>query len=111
MCQFVAPPRSAGAFHPVVRMRGGHRSGPVKLTRHDLEWDGKDFKVAVAEVVRKPPRPRLDWATLHTRTFGTDVLRCPCGGRRTVRSLHLTRKAAEERLAALGVHLPSRLLP
>jgi len=30
----------------------------------------------------KPTRPRLDWALLHQRTFGTDVLRCPCGGRR-----------------------------
>ncbi len=26
----------------------------------------------------KPTRPRLDWATLGRRTFGTDVLRCPC---------------------------------
>jgi hypothetical protein len=59
----------------------------------------------------KPKRPRLDWAQLHQRTFGTDVLQCPCGGRRTIRSLHSTRKQAEARLAALGVALPSRLLP
>lgn len=58
-----------------------------------------------------PPRPRLDWAALHQRTFGNDVLQCPCGGRRTVRRVHLTRKAAEARLAELGVALPSRLLP
>jgi hypothetical protein len=58
-----------------------------------------------------PPPPRLDWATLHQRTFGTDVLQCPCGGRRTVRRVHLTRKAAEARLVELGVTLPSRLLP
>ncbi|MCC6338199.1 MAG: hypothetical protein IT380_29925 [Myxococcales bacterium] len=57
------------------------------------------------------PPPRLDWATLHQRTFGTDVLQCPCGGRRTVRRVHLTRKAAEARLVELGVVLPSRLLP
>jgi hypothetical protein len=55
--------------------------------------------------------PRLDWATLHQRTFGTDVLQCPCGGRRTVRRLHATRAAAEARLRELGVPLPSRLLP
>jgi hypothetical protein len=42
---------------------------------------------------------------------GTDVLRCPCGGRRTIRALHSTRKAAEERLTALGITLPSRALP
>ena len=54
---------------------------------------------------------RLDWATLHQRTFGTDVLRCPCGGRRTIRALHSTRKAAEERLTALAIALPSRALP
>ena len=59
----------------------------------------------------KPKRPRLDWATLHRRTFGTDVLRCPCGGRRTVRRLHLGRKQAEARLAELGHPLPSRRLP
>ena len=41
----------------------------------------------------KPKRPRLDWAQLHQRTFGTDVLRCPCG------------------LIELGVALPSRVLP
>jgi hypothetical protein len=33
-----------------------------------------------------------------------------CGGRRTVRRVHLTRKAAEARLVELGVTLPSRLL-
>jgi hypothetical protein len=42
---------------------------------------------AVAPPKKKTKR-RLDWATLHQRTFGTDVLRCPCGGRRTIRALH-----------------------
>ena len=50
-------------------------------------------------------------ATLHQRTFGTDVLRCPCGGRRTIRALHSTRSAAEERLTSLGIPVPSRILP
>ena len=57
------------------------------------------------------PRPRIDWATLHRRTFGTDVLRCPCGGRRSVTALHSTRKAAEERLTELGLPPRSLLLP
>ena len=60
---------------------------------------------------KKKTKRRLDWATLHQRTFGTDVLRCACGGRRTIRALHSTRKAAEERLTALGITLPSRALP
>ena len=60
----------------------------------------------------KPRRPpRLDWATLQAKTFGTDVLRCPCGGKRSIRAVHSTRKQAEERLTELGVPLPSRLLP
>ena len=59
----------------------------------------------------KPRRPRLDWATLHQHTFGNDVLRCPCGGRRTIKALFSTHKAAEERLVELGQHPPSRLLP
>jgi hypothetical protein len=54
----------------------------------------------------KKPKRRLDWATLHQRTFGTDVLKCPCGGRRRIHAVHSTRAAAEARLAELGVSLP-----
>ena len=40
------------------------------------------------------------------------VVRPPqCGGRRSIRSPYSTRKQAEVRLLALGVALPSRLLP
>lgn len=61
---------------------------------------------------KKPKKPRLDWATLHQRTFGTDVTRCPCGGRRSIRRLHSTRQTAEKRLLELGVRcFPSRVLP
>ena len=56
-------------------------------------------------------RHRIDWASLHKRTFGNEVLRCPCGGSRTVTALHATRKAAEERLLQLGLRPPSLLLP
>lgn len=58
-----------------------------------------------------PRRQRIDWATLHKRTFGTEALRCPCGGTRSVTALHATRKAAEERLSQLGLRPPSLLLP
>ena len=56
-------------------------------------------------------RPRVDWATLHQHTFGPDVLRCPCGGTRSIRALYSTPSAAEERLEALGIQLDSRVLP
>ena len=61
---------------------------------------------------KKKTKRRLDWATLHQHTFGTDVLRCPsCGGRRRIRALFATWAKAEARLATLGVTLPPRLLP
>lgn len=53
---------------------------------------------------------RLDWASLHQHTFGVDVLRCPCGGRRRIHAIHSTRKTAEERLLQLGHQLPSRII-
>jgi len=53
----------------------------------------------------------VDWAQLHQHTFGNGVLRCPCGGRRSIRALHSTLKQAEARLTELGVALPSRRLP
>ncbi len=66
----------------------------------------------VSSKKRRRPSRRLDWASLHQHTFGVDVLRCPCGGRRRIIAIHSTRKAAEERLTQLGHHLlPRRLLP
>lgn len=49
---------------------------------------------------------RLDWAQLHQRTFGTDVLLCPCGGRRSIRSLHSTRKQASGPAGGTRRHAP-----
>lgn len=65
---------------------------------------------------KKQSRPktkrRLDWATLHQHTFGTDVLLCPkCGCRRRIRALFSTWATAEARLAKLGLTLSPRLLP
>ena len=41
------PQGTAAGLRVEARVRGGHRSGVVKLTRQDLEWDGKDFQVQV----------------------------------------------------------------
>ena len=60
---------------------------------------------------KRKQRPRIDWARLHQHTFGTDVLRCPCGGIRSIRALFSTPSAAEKRLEALGIPLDSRVLP
>ena len=60
---------------------------------------------------RLPTPPRLDWQTLHRRTFGHDVLQCPCGGRRSIRALHSTANAAQRRLKQLGLKiLPSGMV-
>jgi len=44
------PQGASVRLHPQAVLRGGHRSGPVKLVRHDLDWDGKDFTVNVREI-------------------------------------------------------------
>ena len=60
---------------------------------------------------RVPRRPRIDWATLHARTFGIDVKRCACGGRLKVHSVVSTASTAEEVLKNLGLWQPRVLLP
>ena len=42
---------------------------------------------------------QLDWVQLHLHTFGTDLLRCPCGGRRRIHAVHTAPRAADQRLA------------
>ena len=96
------------SFHGVYAPNASLR--PLVTRQPDAEVTAATGPRAVVPPKKKTKR-RLDWATLHQRTFGTDVLRCPCGGRRTIRALHSTRKAAEERLPALGITLPSRALP
>jgi hypothetical protein len=54
---------------------------------------------------------RIDWATLHARTSGVDVLRCRCGGRLAVHSVVSTPGTAEEVLQRLGLWQPRVLLP
>jgi hypothetical protein len=88
-----------GCYAPNARLR------PVVTAKPPTE------AIAVQPATTSTKTPRLDWATLHARTFGTDVLRCPCGGRRTVRALYLTASQAELRLREVGWALPSRLLP
>ena len=68
-----------------------------------------DVEVAAAEA--KPASKRLDWASLQARTFGEDVWRCPCGGRRKVLAVVTSHRTAEELLQRLGLLTPRRVLP
>lgn len=56
----------------------------------------------------KPQSPRLDWATLQARTFGTDVWSCPCGGRRRVLAVVSSPNTAQAVLQRLGLLEPRR---
>jgi len=53
------PQGGADGLRAEVRVRGGHRSGPVTVTRHDLSWDGKDFKVKVTQRTLSPSEDAL----------------------------------------------------
>jgi len=53
------PQGASARLHPQAVLRGGHRSGPVKLIRHDLDWDGKDFTVNVTELELAPGQDRI----------------------------------------------------
>ena len=76
----------------------------LNLILHSLPLVGGHFCVS-------PPRGYRDKTPEELALIkGTDVLRCPCGGRRSIRSLHSTRAAAEARLLQLGFALPSRIL-
>ena len=96
----VPPPLFHGVYAPHAALR--------PLVTQPVESTSTS---AATPAPAKKPKRQLDWATLHQRTWGADVLRCPCGGRRSIRSLHSTRAQAEARLLELGVALPSRLLP
>jgi hypothetical protein len=60
----------------------------------------------VLPLIKAPaPRPReLDWRTLLRRTFATEILECPCGGRRTVVAFITNRAKAVDILGALGLN-------
>lgn len=63
-----------------------------------------------ASAVKAEKRPRLDWASLHARTWGVDVWLCPCGGKRKVTAIVTGRRVAEEILRNMGL-LPSSPRP
>lgn len=50
-----------------------------------------------------PPSIRTPWADLLRRVFADDVLRCPCGGRRSVIAVVTAPGVARTLLAALAL--------
>lgn len=68
-------------------------------------------RAAEAPATPSPSSPRLDWATLQARTFGTHVWRCPCGGRRRVLALVSSPTTAQAVLLRLGLLQPRRVFP
>jgi hypothetical protein len=99
-----SPPQATSPPHQ-SRRRHQHPRAPSSPSA-PLPW----FSVAQA-ADPLAPRFHLFPTQLHQRTFGTDVLQCPCEGRRTVRASYATHKQAEARLMQLGVPLPSRAWP
>ncbi len=101
---------------PAVAREEARRCGQDALTRHSAQAPSQ---LPLASERAKGPmrRPRLDWATLHARTWAVDVWQCPCGGRRRVTAVVTNRRTAEEVLRNLGLlprgpappHPPARL--
>ena len=61
-------------------------------------------------VKRRRPRPeRMLWAELVQRAFLTEIMRCPCGGRRRVLAMIFNPKSIERVLRHLG--LPHEPMP
>ena len=60
---------------------------------------------------KKPTRSRMDWATALERTFGIDVWRCHCGGKRSVRAIVTNRATALAMLRSMGLESEAPTTP
>jgi hypothetical protein len=70
-------------------------------------WSEPPVGVAGELVMAPAPRTRtLDWKTLLSRSFGDELLSCPCGGRRGIVAYVTDPAKAGEILDELGVEAP-----
>jgi len=53
----------------------------------------------------------MDWATALERTFGIDVWRCHCGGKRSVRAIVTNRATALAMLRSMGLESEAPTTP
>jgi hypothetical protein len=109
LCGIIPPPRRhlvrySGVFGPAAK----HRS---KL-RALVPGRGDSEPEHCAASTRPPRAGRLPWADLLRRVFADDVLRCPCGGRRSVIAVVTDPAVARTLLVALALpHQPAAFAP
>jgi hypothetical protein len=99
LCGTIPPPRRhlvryAGVFGPAHRQRAKLRA---------LVPAPADEPAAAPAPCGAHPGSRVPWAVLLRRVFATDVLACPCGGRRRVIAVVVDSGRARPLLAALGL--------
>ena len=100
LCGIIPPPRRhlvryAGVFGPASKTR-------AKL-RALVPTPGGEPPPAAAAPSGSTRASRVPWAELLRRVFATDVLSCPCGGRRSVVALVVDSALARAVLAPLGL--------
>jgi Putative transposase len=100
LCGIIPPPRRhlvryAGVFGPASQRRAQLRAlVPAR---------GGEPPPAAATPSGSPRAGRVPWAELLRRVFATDVLSCPCGGRRSVIAVVVDSALARAVLATLGL--------
>ena len=101
----LVPPRGRhltsfhGVFAPNAKLR------PAVMQAR-LEPNSAKPTLSTTAKTDKPKRPRLDWAALQQRTFGSDVWTCHCGGHRKVLAVITSRRTAEEVLRNMRMLQP-----
>ena len=100
LCGIIPPPRRhlvryAGVFGPASQRRAQLRAlVPAR---------GGESPLAAATPSGSTRAGRVQWAELLRRVFATDVVSCPCGGRRSVIAVVVDSALARAVLAALGL--------
>ena len=102
--------RYHGVFAPHAKLRRG--VARRELAAPEPEPDAAAKPPASGPSASRPvKRPRLDWAEVQRRTFGEDVTRCPCGGRRRVVAIVTGRNTIDEVLGRMKLLSPRPKLP
>jgi hypothetical protein len=105
----VTPPRGKHLvhFHGMFAPAASHRSAVVAYGRAPPAPAPVEPQASLpltpAPFVPRPRPPRLDWATLLRKTFGVEVLHCPCGARREVLSAVTDWPQIDEELRKRGL--------
>jgi Putative transposase len=104
LCGIIPPPRRhlvtySGIFGPAAK----HRAKIRALVPVSLGDDDAGPPCSRATAAPRLRAGRLPWADLLRRVFADDVLRCPCGGRRSVIAVVTDPGVARTLLAALAL--------